>query len=345
MIRLILLRLGESYFRHRWLYLVPIVLMAGLAALYANAMEVRYISTGMLYVQNKSLLTSLTGEQAVYSPNTPAQSANAELRDLLQTNAFVLDVLEQTPLAATLPTDPAERQRALDDFRESVWANVAGDNLISFGALSDDPDLAQQKAGALMNTYVSWNRDKDVKESVIAQRFFADLIEPYAQDLDAAREELRLYLRANPPTESGGRSPEQELEIARLQAAINQASTRLNDAVNKEEEARLAMRKAESVAEQNYTIIDAPMRPFLSTSSLTSLAITIVAFLLVGVVLSLIGVIGGMLFDRSFRFAADVERVTSLPVLAQVPQTAVEPAPAPSPQPEAQAQRSSYVKP
>ena len=42
MLRLINLRLLESYFRHRWLYLLPIVIMVGVAAYYFTTAERLY---------------------------------------------------------------------------------------------------------------------------------------------------------------------------------------------------------------------------------------------------------------------------------------------------------------
>jgi hypothetical protein len=51
MARLIILRLLDSYFRHRWLNLLPIVLMIGLASASFTLAEPEFVSRGRLYVQ------------------------------------------------------------------------------------------------------------------------------------------------------------------------------------------------------------------------------------------------------------------------------------------------------
>ena len=45
-------------------------------------------------------------------------------------------------------------------------------------------------------------------------------------------------------------------------------------------------------------------------------------FVVVGVVLSIMGILGGALLDRSHRFAIDVRHTLDLPVLALVPDVA-----------------------
>ena len=60
MLRLVILRILESYFRHRWLYLLPIVLSVALAAYFVVNEKQSYYAQGVLYVQNESYLASLT---------------------------------------------------------------------------------------------------------------------------------------------------------------------------------------------------------------------------------------------------------------------------------------------
>ena len=75
MVRLVLLRLLESYFRHRWLYLLPIVFMAGAALVYILNMPPTYVVSGTLYIQNDNLLSSLTDiRNDGFSYVTPAQA-------------------------------------------------------------------------------------------------------------------------------------------------------------------------------------------------------------------------------------------------------------------------------
>ena len=84
MARLIILRLLDSYFRHRWLNLLPIVLMIGLASASFTLAEPEYVSRGRLYVQKASLLSSLTQIPSDgYSWRTPTQIALSEFQELV----------------------------------------------------------------------------------------------------------------------------------------------------------------------------------------------------------------------------------------------------------------------
>ena len=73
MARLIILRLLDSYFRHRWLNLLPIVLMIGLASASFTLAEPEFVSRGRLYVQKAALLPSLTQLPARGTPGAPPQ--------------------------------------------------------------------------------------------------------------------------------------------------------------------------------------------------------------------------------------------------------------------------------
>lgn len=319
MIRLVILRTLESYFRHRWLYFLPVVLMVIAAGVYIATTDPKYMSTGSIYVQNKSLLNSLTGDNSGFGWKSAAQVTSGEVRELLQTEAFVRAAIKQTWLEEDMSLGPDAVEEAIELYRNSVWVSTGGDNLVIFGANHKSPELTQQMALALVNTFIQWNQNADVRESVVAQTFFSDLIGPYQEELDKAREVMREYLAANPEPLRGERPMEEQMEIGQLQATIDTAESRLASAVEKEEAARLAMKKAESETSQTYTIVDSPELPIKPLTSLRALAVDIAIFIGLGVMLSLLAVIGGVLLDRSYLFPLDVRNGLNLPVLAIVP--------------------------
>ncbi|MBK9055146.1 MAG: hypothetical protein IPL78_30885 [Chloroflexi bacterium] len=79
------------------------------------------------------------------------------------------------------------------------------------------------------------------------------------------------------------------------------------------------MAQAESAVHQAYLVIDEPKFPSQPASSRMDAAMNSVIFVVVGVVLSVVGVLGAALLDRSHRFAVDVRYTLELPVLALVP--------------------------
>lgn len=320
MIRLAILRFFESYFRHRWIYLAPIAIMICAAGGFVALSKKEYVSQGTLYVQKASLLSSLTQIQAdAFSWRTPTQIALNEINELLQTDAFIRSAIKKTDLEPKMAEGPDTVATTLQDVRSAMQVQLVGDNLIGFSAKTDNPKLSQQLASAMIDAYTQWKLNGDQQESVVAQSFFAQVIPPYQADLQRARDDLKTYLEAHPKPLRGDREPQELAEIAQRQAAIDLASKRLENAQDKEESAKLAQSQAESNVRQNYLVIDTPTLPTKPERSLKSIAISAGIFVILGILLSIAGVVGGALLDRSFRFSIDVRNSLELPILAIIP--------------------------
>jgi uncharacterized protein involved in exopolysaccharide biosynthesis len=324
MVRLILLRIFESYFRHRWLNIMPIVLMIGVGSAYVVYSMPQYAARGTIYVQKQPLVSALSNVQTDFTWQTPAQVTASQLQDLMQTQAFVRSIIAKTPLEQQLTGDPTVLDRTISMYQKAVTVNTVGDNLIEVDGKYEDPATVQQMVAATMDMFVQWKLNTETQDSIVAEKFFNETIQPYQADVDKARSAMRTYLEAHPVPVRGERPPEETLEISGLQDAIDQATTRLNDAVTKAEDARLARSRAESNIRQMYLTIDAPAQPVAPTTGLRDKATKLGIFLAVGVVLSLLCIAGGALLDHSFRFALDVQHALHLPVLAMVPMTRAE---------------------
>jgi uncharacterized protein involved in exopolysaccharide biosynthesis len=320
MARLVILRLLDSYFRRRWLNLLPFVLMLALAGVSFVLAEPQYISHGTIYVQRTSLLSSLTQiRDDAFSWSSPTQIAMNELNELLQTEAFMRSVIQKTDLEANMSSGPDAVSTTIDLVRKALSVQMVGDNLIQISVKNKNPQLAQQLAAATIDAYSLWKLNSDRQESVVAQSFFAAVIPPYQKDLQQARAAMQSYLEDHPVPLRGERVPEEQLQIAQLQAAIDLASRRLESALEKEENARLAQSQAESSVRQNYLVIDAPTLPLKPETSLKERALAAVIFVVLGIMLTVGGIVGGALLDRSFRFPIDVLNSLELPVLAIIP--------------------------
>ena len=320
MIRLVLLRIFESYFRHRWLNLTPIIIMVFAAAGFIAFSKPEYASRGTVYVQKSSLLSSLTkiGDDG-FSWNSATQLTMNELSELLQTDAFIRSGISKTSLETRMAGGPDEVSTLTETFRKSVNVQMVGDNLIQISATSSDPALAQQIAQATIEAYTQWKLNGDQQESAVAQSFFAQVIPPYKEELQKARDELKNYLLAHPQPVRGERPPEEQVQIAQYQAAIDSASTRLSSALEKEESARLAQSQAERNVHQNYVVIDAPILPTKPERSFKTIVVNASIFIIIGILLSAISIIGSAILDRSVLFPLDIRNGLEIPVLAIIP--------------------------
>lgn len=326
MFSLVTLRLLESYFRHRWLYLLPIALMIVVAALYPRTVDTKYIASGNIYIQRETLLSSLTalGNEG-FSWVTPAQATSAEINELFKTDAFLNAVIQQTDLGIEMTQGPQVERQTIDEVRSSIWTHPQGNNLLTIAASHRDPRIANQLASAIINTYIEWKINLGLEGSMAAQNFFLGLVNDYQAELDPVRRELTDYLTAHPEPLRGERPASELAEIARLQATVDQGVERLRAAETKEENARLAMVQTESDVRQTYFTVDEPSLPDEPTRSRKGVLIAMAACVAAGVLLSGMAVLGGALLDSTYRFPIDVRHGLGLPVLTMVPETKMNP--------------------
>lgn len=325
MIRLVILRILESYFRHRWLYLLPIVLMTVLGVIFVLVTKPTYTAKGVLYVETQSYLASLTDLRDSGSSwwTTPAESVNQEISELLQTDAFIRAIIQRTSLEEKMDEGSGVVDTLIEETRKNVWPTPLGNNQLQVNAVHEDPEISYQIVNAVIEGYLQWRVNADIAESEVAQSFFTDLIDTYSADLTAAREAMRNYVNAHPVPLRGDRPAEEVMEISRLQGEIDLSASRYATALDKEEETRLAMAQIESDARQTYFLIDAPTIPENPDTSLRKLALSGGIFTVIGVFLSFGLVVGAALLDRSFRFPIDVIHRLELPVLTMIPEAGI----------------------
>lgn len=325
MITVLMYRFLESYFRHRWLYLLPIVFMMAIAGVYFVNLKPKYHAHGIIYVQTESYLAALNSVTASDNSwwSTPAQIVIGNMNELIRTDAYIRAVIHGTDLEKNMDQGSAVVSEIIDEVRKSIWINSLGDNQIQINAANEDPLIAFQITNSVLANFIQYQVNAQRTEGEAAQVFFADLIKTYESDLEIARENLKSYLLANPPPLRGNRPELEQLEIDRLQGEIQTAVQRYQSVLEKEEDARLALAQIEGDTRQSYRIIDAPVLPEKPAVSRKELAIQAALFLAAGVLLSLIAVAGNLIFDRSFRLPIDVKHGIHLPVLAMIPDTTV----------------------
>lgn len=320
MMRIVVLRILESYFRHRFLYLIPILLLAAAGAVSILTAEARYIAEGIIYVQKESFLGTLTNVRDVpYTYNSPAQETAAQIMELMQTDAFVRSIIQDTMLEEEMNKGEAVVAEVMDNVRRSIWTQPIGNNQVAIYSTRTDPVLAAELSNAVIERYVLWQINLDQVQSKAAEDFMDELVVNYGAELEQARENLRIYLEDHPEPLRGDRPEVQQLEVDRLQGLLGLAGQRYSRALEQQEGARLATAQAEADIRQTYFVVDAPVIPRDPAVSLRQQAMNGVVFVIVGGILAAVAVAGAAFLDRSLRFSLDVEHGLGLPVLSMVP--------------------------
>jgi capsular polysaccharide biosynthesis protein len=240
----------------------------------------------------------------------------------MRTNAFIRAIILKTELEEKMGEGTKVVEDTITEARESVWAIPLGNNQVLISAAHEDPNVAYQLVNTTIENFIQWKKNSQQVESETAFNFFEDLLNVYKDDLEATRTELENYLISHPEPERGNRPDLELLEIERLQSDLQLAGTRFAKAQDSVESARLALAQVESDTNQTYILIDNPTIPIEPEFSLKDVAVQIALFIVSGIVLSIIGVGGSVLLDRSFRFPVDVRNLLELPVLASIPDMA-----------------------
>lgn len=321
MIRLALLRLLESFFRHRWLFLLPIVVAGAASAYFAYAAKPRYFSSGTLYVQGESLvatLNDLPNEGGSYWV-TPSDLMVSQAGELLGTEAFLRSVVKGTPFEDQLNGTPEDVSKAITEINKQLWVSKSGANMVNFGAYSNNPEVSNKLATQLPESYILWKLNTDRQDSIAAQDFFTKLLVPELTAREEARRKLEDFLGSLNDEPGSRRTPLEELQISQFQSAVAQADQRVRDLQNKDESAKLAQQQAEQALRKTYVIIDVPKQATRPNNGLSKRLLDSSIYLIAGVLLSIIGIIGLAVLDPSVRFPIDVRHRLHLPVLAMPP--------------------------
>lgn len=316
----IFLRLLYTYLRHRWLYMLPIVLLTAAGCYYLVTAKRYYISSGVVFTEQTTMLASLTSvADEGFSWNTPAQDIANQFTDLVRTDAFLRAVIKETDLEAEMDKGERVVEETITELRKRIWVSIGGTNQVQINASNTDPRTAYQIAQATINIFVQWKMNKDRIDSQTAVKFFQEIIKEYRTDVKNAQGALRSYMEAHPEPVRGNRPDIEIMEIQHLQAELDYAGKRLAGALDKAENARLAESQLNSNNLQKYTILDAPRLPEKPATSRRQLALNAMIFVVAGVILSGFAVVGATIIQRSFRIPEDVQNWAGLPVLAVVP--------------------------
>jgi capsular polysaccharide biosynthesis protein len=320
MSRAFVARLLESYFRHRWLNLIPLLLMIAGAITWLALTKPEYTSRGTLYVQSGTLLSSLVAETNTSTGWAgPAKATTDDLNSLLQSDAFIRSVIAGSALEPEMSQGARAADQAVKDVRKAIWTQTLGQNMVLIGAAHTSPAVAQQLANGVIENYIQWRVNTGSNEGMTAQGYFERLIPQYEEDARIARQDLEAYLAQHPDPVRGERPTEETFQIDRLQAAVQETTQRLAQTVDKAEKARLAGDRSTIDAQQTYTVVDSPEVPPEPSTSRRKQAMNVAVFLLAGILLTLVAVVGESLLDTSLRFPTDVQEKLGLPVLGSIP--------------------------
>ncbi len=310
-------RLVEAFFRRWPFYAVLFVVALIIGVTSAARTPSEYTSSGAIFVDNQSLVTTQSGVQdgSFFSYLSPASFTSQELDGLLYTDVFMEGVV--TRAGVQLPENAVAKSELIGELRQAVSTFPESENLVRLVVTTGNPELSFRMASSIIDEFVQFQISVDVAESGASEEFFVQLVEDYEADLEEARDAVDNALRG--VTDLAEASPRQEAQIGRLRDAENLAESRFQSAASNLEASRLARAQTETDVRQSYSIFDPPQLPTQPNSGFQDSLTLIAMFAVLGIILTLLGPLFAAFFSRTILFPEDLDPETTPRVVAKLP--------------------------
>lgn len=312
-------RILEAIFRRILRLLVLIVLLPLLCLAVAYTSPRSYQATATLFALRRYEIISATN-QDTNSPATPAQSQTNTLSELLQTRSFALLVASGTNLEAMLNLDPSTkadfqlREDALaGEVSHHVQVTAQGTNLFAITYTGRDPKVAQQVVKSIIQNYAKQSQEfgQSLLNSYRTQFANASHNEDVAvaaetQFIQAHPNLTQTQLLADPQyIQLHSHTVEAQTTVQNLQSAINTINLQVASQGNG--------------ADSLFKVIDAAVVPDQPVSRSGQLLMAGVIGLVVALLASALYLSIIVRRDHALYTALDLEKLTFLPVIEQLP--------------------------
>jgi uncharacterized protein involved in exopolysaccharide biosynthesis len=191
-----IVRFLEAFFRHKWLIVLPAVLMPLIVTPIALLTAPSYYeSTASVWVDRA---TYLPGDSDGFNPYmSPSQNQINRLNDQLRTRTFLMDIAQRSPLAGVVGNPAAEERFATMFFRGFGMMSV-GERVLMIRFRGSNPQLAAQMVEATVAAYKDKITTDRLNQAQLATGFYETRLQAAEAELAKANDSLRRYVAANP---------------------------------------------------------------------------------------------------------------------------------------------------
>lgn len=317
-------RVLEAVSRRLYKLLIVVLLLPILSLAVAYFLVPRtYQAEVSLWALHRYTVIGATGPESNLQ-DTPADTQATALQELLQTRSFALEVAHKVNLAPTLNlsgsvlTNPSQLDDALfAEISRNVTVTAGGYNLYVISYANRDPQMAVQVIAQVVSQFVLQSNRFSLDEAQNLLSSYQSLLQK-AQETEheaAAAEAQYLTEHHNPSAQALASDPQyQSLHNATQQAQANVSA--IQDTLSTIQQ----QISAQGTGTNNlFTQVDAPHTLTQPVSRSKTYIIVGVVALLVGLLACVIYLLIALRRDRSIYSPLELQRITSLPVLMQLP--------------------------
>ncbi len=314
------LRAMEILFRHRVMFLLPIIALTAVGVLQASQVSPTYHAGAALSTATNPLLEDQQVRGVTIERfESPAEGTSRIIDEQLRTDAFVEEIAERVGLSEALEADLID----YDTIRENVSTSAGGSSLLSIEATWGDAVTAYQLVNGVVDTYLEYLADTVASDSSEAVAFYEGIRDGALEDRATRQDELERYLNTLPAIESERDRPiAVQLYIDELTGQIDDADERVAEAERRIDEADLSVLQSRSNAGRSVQLIDEPTVPTAPEAALPQRVMAVGGTFIIGVMIA----IGALLFvtvlDRSVSAPEDLTALPAISLVVLVPPTA-----------------------
>jgi uncharacterized protein involved in exopolysaccharide biosynthesis len=306
-----MLRVLETFFRHKVLILLPTIVLPIVIGVIAFAAPAPYESAAGVWVERA---TYLSYRDEFERWLTPAQSQTNRLNELLRTRSFLVDVVLRSSLADEVASE-AGRERMRQLFSEGLAVEPNGEHLIVVRFRAATPELAQDLVNAVVEAFQVKVADDRTGQAQLAISFYQARVVESDEQLAGATAALRRYVGASPSPRPG--ATQLDSQALELQRRVEYAESEAERARSLLDQARLEVSASQKGQELGFRVVDPPQLATAPTRQLRRTLMYPVVGTLGGIVLSGLLLLLLVAADRSVRSHLDLEG--SVGVLGVVP--------------------------
>jgi hypothetical protein len=302
--------------RHRFAFaLPPLVAMAIAFWVVAGAPKQYEAGTSLWFDNPPGQASSITdGTDLTGATTPPAAQAQSVLNELLVTRHFRTQIGKEGPLRAYLAThDPKgfgpgallaslKGEGSLDDRvvdalgPKSIATKVIGPQILSVTLKGATPEVAAGSLKALISEFQAERSVAQHTQSSNTLALYQKAAAAAQTASDTAQAKIKTYVAAHPGAKPCGSTKAAatttcDLNLETLTDSAKAAATRAADAANQLDQARISL-SAAPASSAKIVVLDAPVLPTAPLGGMKKAALSVIAGLFAGLLVSLLAIIG-----------------------------------------------------
>jgi uncharacterized protein involved in exopolysaccharide biosynthesis len=307
----------ETFFRNRWLVIIPALFLLGSGLGVGVMLPPQYEATATIWTEAATYLEVPTAPNQYLAP---AEIETRRWSELARTHSYATAVAERMG-GAPAATD-RERQAFIKRLQDDLQVSGTGDNTVDIRFEHTNQAVALAVVEHAIAEYNRLVNDASAQQAEEAIAFYRQQVQMYEDEvLPRSAEAVTDYLREHPEARELGPDGvplDPPYALLEQQARADRATyQRYQERLIEVETQSAAVSTSQPVA---FRIIDAPRIPASASTlnlKLAALAAVVGVGLSAGYMVLFVGLAAKL--DPSLRRAADVERTLHLPVLDVVP--------------------------